>query len=608
MRFDLSNYSREKMWVFLIVAPLLVLFQEANAFNAVHSLTKLSTVRTLPLLRMQMRNDNSDGTTTGADTDNAYTNDEAGNHDNYSLQKTDSVRRSLLFSSLSLSASALLLKPLPSHANLVQFPCSYDLMNTYHFMRAGESLLESQDTLSTNPLFLTNRGDKLSNAGIEQVEAACNDMMLNNVNPSVLKYSLAAKSIDTSNIIATKMLVGRNRLIPEYTFMDPRGIGLWDMQQASTLEDAIWAMDHDESGPEGVGGRPPPNDDGTPNETLSEQVIRLRQLMSVLETQFSGDTILLVFGDGTSPALLSCLIAGIPLNRVHEFNFAPGEVRYDMKMETILSNNSVRLAAAAEDAATASSAEYMAKIQRGRDILKNARADLSQFREKDLGEKPNYYTPMIKTTKAKTPPPPQKQAKSKSVPVSSKAKMDKKYVEQTKGSENTSRSNMMALLGLGVIAASTFSQVSSSDETTIENTNTFDEDEKGMEVVESVPTIAKNEAIDQTPELQRMEHLIATAPIPIQIPENVPTVPTPAKNETIGGQTQTPASVGLQRLENLAVSAPFDIPEMRDDKQRVKEKVARADEAMEEYMNKDDGGDDWLNLMNSLMDDVKEEE
>jgi hypothetical protein len=23
--------------------------------------------------------------------------------------------------------------------------------------------------------------------------------------------------------------VGRNRLIPEYTFMDPRGIGLWDM-------------------------------------------------------------------------------------------------------------------------------------------------------------------------------------------------------------------------------------------------------------------------------------------------------------------------------------------------------------------------------------------
>ena len=28
------------------------------------------------------------------------------------------------------------------------------------------------------------------------------------------------------------------------------------------------------------GGRPPPNDDGTPDETLFDQVIRLRQLMS----------------------------------------------------------------------------------------------------------------------------------------------------------------------------------------------------------------------------------------------------------------------------------------------------------------------------------------
>ena len=41
-----------------------------------------------------------------------------------------------------------------ANAGLVQFPCDYDLMNTYHFMRAGESLLESQNLLSTNPLFL----------------------------------------------------------------------------------------------------------------------------------------------------------------------------------------------------------------------------------------------------------------------------------------------------------------------------------------------------------------------------------------------------------------------------------------------------------------------
>ncbi len=41
--------------------------------------------------------------------------------------------------------------------------------------------------------------------------------------------------------------VGRNRLIPEYTFMDPRGIGLWDMHSISDMEEAIWALDHDEA-------------------------------------------------------------------------------------------------------------------------------------------------------------------------------------------------------------------------------------------------------------------------------------------------------------------------------------------------------------------------
>eukprot|EP00579_Thalassiosira_antarctica_P006221 CAMPEP_0201903700 /NCGR_PEP_ID=MMETSP0902-20130614/55613_1 /ASSEMBLY_ACC=CAM_ASM_000551 /TAXON_ID=420261 /ORGANISM="Thalassiosira antarctica, Strain CCMP982" /LENGTH=323 /DNA_ID=CAMNT_0048437757 /DNA_START=718 /DNA_END=1689 /DNA_ORIENTATION=- len=54
--------------------------------------------------------------------------------------------------------------------------------------------------------------------------------------------------------------------------------------------------------------------------------------MSVLETQYSGDCILLIFPDGTSPALLSCLIAGIPLKDVHALNFIPGELRLEVDM------------------------------------------------------------------------------------------------------------------------------------------------------------------------------------------------------------------------------------------------------------------------------------
>ena len=46
----------------------------------------------------------------------------------------------------------------------------------------------------------------------------------------------------------------------------------------------------------------------------------------------------MIFPDGTSPALLSCLIAGIPLKDVHALNFEPGEVRLDVNM-----NNSIDL-------------------------------------------------------------------------------------------------------------------------------------------------------------------------------------------------------------------------------------------------------------------------
>jgi hypothetical protein len=43
---------------------------------------------------------------------------------------------------------------------------------------------------------------------------------------------------------------------------------------------------------------------------------------------------LLIFPDGTSPALLGCLIAGIPIHRVHELNYKPGEVQLDVNYDT----------------------------------------------------------------------------------------------------------------------------------------------------------------------------------------------------------------------------------------------------------------------------------
>jgi len=227
--------------------------------------------------------------------------------------------------------------PQPAHAGLIQFPCS-KLQNTYHLLRAGQSLLEEENILATNPLFLTNRECALSDLGTRQIEEVCE--YLNSGEdvvsaPTVVRHSFAAAAIDTANIVGRELHIGRDRLVPEFFFLDPRAAGLWDNLPITEAEPAIWAMDVDEAGRDGFGGRPPANEDGTPAETLADQVPRLRQLLSACESIYSGDTVLLIFPDGTGPALLSCLIAGIPLSRVHELEFRPGEVRTDVTYDSI---------------------------------------------------------------------------------------------------------------------------------------------------------------------------------------------------------------------------------------------------------------------------------
>jgi broad specificity phosphatase PhoE len=248
---------------------------------------------------------------------------------------------------------------------LVSFPCVSPLLNVYHIMRAGTSLLEEEDIWSTNPLFLTNRESALSQKGVEEVREACRLLQAADINPSVIKYSLAASAVDSATVVRDELKVGQNRMIPEFTFMDPRALGGWDMMSLKETYPAIVALDEAEAGSDGKGAQPPPNIDGTPPDTLADQAIRLRQLMSVLETQFSGDNIVLIFPDGSSPALLSAMIAGIPYNKVHVLDFSPGEIRLNVTMEPTLQLFEARVKSNVED--------YGALIKSGKTQLERLR-------------------------------------------------------------------------------------------------------------------------------------------------------------------------------------------------------------------------------------------
>jgi hypothetical protein len=178
-------------------------------------------------------------------------NDQESESDGTSSRSFSRSRRNVLFSLPLFTTAAAFGRPEPAQAKLVQFPCKEGLMNTYHFMRAGESLLEEQNMWGTNPLFLTNREAALSSKGMDQVQQACQEMEEAGLDLSVVKFPIAANAIDTSNIVAAELQVGRNRLVPEYTYLDQRGIGKWDMLSLDSTEDAVWAMDAREAGIEG---------------------------------------------------------------------------------------------------------------------------------------------------------------------------------------------------------------------------------------------------------------------------------------------------------------------------------------------------------------------
>jgi len=299
--------------------------------------------------------------------------DKSNFQDNDDVRGSPGLNRREVFSNSAKAlfaglATPLLLDPTdPANALLMRFPVdapnTQPLKNTYHFMRAGTSDLEAEGIYSTNPLFLTNRDNGISDQGYDSLKEAIAELKKTPCQPTVAYHSLAANGMDTGDLIARELKLGRDRLLPEFTYLDQRGIGLWDSNEEAKIRPAIWAMDVMEAGTEGFGARPPANTDGTPNDTLHDQFTRLRQFLSLQETRTSGDIILVIFPDGTGPALLSCMIAGIPYSEAHALEYKPGELRLDITTESIKEMYEIRK----------NDPTYLATIEEGKEKLKELR-------------------------------------------------------------------------------------------------------------------------------------------------------------------------------------------------------------------------------------------
>ncbi|XP_024976894.1 uncharacterized protein LOC112514578 [Cynara cardunculus var. scolymus] len=214
---------------------------------------------------------------------------------------------------------------LPSAAarGLFQMP-PVRLSNRYYLVRAGESEFESLGIINTNPVAKTSVDNGLSNIGKKQtVRAALRLKEMGACENSCWIWpSITQRSYQAAEVIAAVNGVNRSNIVPEYSFLDARGLGAYEGKSLQSVSE-IYASD-------GLSTniKPPPINDGTPNESVADVFVRVTQLMSILETQYSEDTVIIVSPDSDNLTILQAGLVGLDLRRHNELSFEPGEVRF----------------------------------------------------------------------------------------------------------------------------------------------------------------------------------------------------------------------------------------------------------------------------------------
>jgi len=233
-------------------------------------------------------------------------------------------RRAANLSLLALLQSGTLFFSPPAQAGLVQFPVR-ELYNTYFLIRGGESVSQAGGHVLSNPVAKTSMSNALSTEGKRQVlrqtyaalkeQGACE-------NGCILWPSMAQNAYQTGEILGALFGIGRNRIVPEFSKLDARGVGVFEGGRLDAVADALAAGEATSAD-----WRPPPGDNGTPNESLLDVMTRGRELLSLLETQYRGENVLLVSPDSDNLSILQAAVLGVDLRAHSRYQLEPGEVR-----------------------------------------------------------------------------------------------------------------------------------------------------------------------------------------------------------------------------------------------------------------------------------------
>lgn len=182
------------------------------------------------------------------------------------------------------TAALAVLAPPPASASLLSLPAT-SLHNAYYLVRAGESVADAAGRARSSPATKEASAAALSPAGRDQLAAT--------TVPAAVKacaggcwvyYSTTTAAAQTAQAVGGAAGLGLSRLVPEYTYLDARGLGGLEGGQAGAVADEVAAGDA--GSPD---WRPPPGTDGTPPDSLASVLARVVQSVSGIESKYSGE-------------------------------------------------------------------------------------------------------------------------------------------------------------------------------------------------------------------------------------------------------------------------------------------------------------------------------
>eukprot|EP01036_Dinobryon_divergens_P039688 gene39688-52354_t len=222
--------------------------------------------------------------------------------------------------------AAVIISPIVANADMLTFPLPSPLKNNIVLVRSGESFAEQRHELETNPVKKLSQKNALTNEGREQAINAAKSIQSMGFSPTFIWTSNTERAYETAAVMAAELQLGQNRIVPEYSFLDARAVGLYEGQS-----DSSWDIIHKADTEEGSKYRPPANTDGTPSDSVSDVLVRVNQLISTIESMYSGENVVIISPDSEVLSIISAAIhdenPDESLLTHYKYSFKNGEVR-----------------------------------------------------------------------------------------------------------------------------------------------------------------------------------------------------------------------------------------------------------------------------------------